>query len=278
MKQCWLKMAGCGILLVSGLAAWAAPKEQPVTLQTKDGWALAANYMPADGQETAVVLLHDLGKSGIEFASFKKALTKAGFSYIAVDLRGHGQSTGSGTYKTFAKEGTDNPFNKMTYDAQAATEFLQTKGFALDQIFLLGTGLGANVAAKTAGLLPEIGGIALISPNVNTRDVLSIPALKLYKGDVLIAASAGDRKGFLEASILRNVAFLSTGDGKVTFLTAYDFVGHELLDKYLTQSVIQWLLTPHKPDVLPDLPPTAANTVDVSGLPAAPLVPSVLAE
>lgn len=281
MQHGWLKITAILAALWIGLNVFAAPKEQSVTLQTKDGWSLAATYSPSKEKDTAVVLLHDLGKSSTHFASFKNALAKAGFTYLAVDLRGHGQSIGAGTYKTFAREGTDNPFNKMTQDAQATVEFLQTKGFTLDRIFLLGTGLGANVAAKTAGLLPDIGGIALISPNVNIRDVLSIPALKLYKGDVLIAASAGDRKGFLEASILRNVSFLSAGDGKVTFLTAYDFIGHELLDKYITQSVIQWLITPHKPEVLPENSlPDNSSAADLSGLPSIPntLMPSVLNE
>jgi len=176
----------------------------------------------------------------------------------------------------------DNPFNKMTYDVQAAVDFLQKKGVSKEHILLLGTGLGANVAAKASGVLPDIGGIALISPNVNIRDVLSIPSLKLYKGDVLIAASAGDRKGFLEASILRNVSFLATGDGKVTFLTAYDFTGHELLDKYLTQSVIQWLSTPHKPEVIQDSPARESYPSEVNSLQTVTtgggLTPSVLAE
>ncbi len=260
--------------------ALAAPKEETVTLSTQDGWALSALYMPAAGKEMAVVLLHDLGKKKEDFTSFKKLLAKDGFAYLAVDLRGHGQSTGQGTYKTFAKEGMDNPFNKMTADVQAAVDFLQKKGFSEEHMLLLGTGLGANVAAKASGLLPDIGGIALISPNVNIRDVLSIPSLKLYKGYVLIAASAGDRKGFLEASILRNVVFLSSGDGNVTFLTAYDFTGHELLDKYLMQSVLQWLKTPHKPEVVPTSSSPDSAGLDLSTLPTASggLLPSVLTE
>ena len=282
---------GCvAALLGAGLCAQAAPKpkEQPVSLNAKDGWKLSALYLPADGQEHAVILLHDLGKSGEAFSSFKKALAKAGFSYLTLDLRGHGQSAQPDGYKKFAKEGADNPFNKMTQDVQAAVAFLQSKKVPLDQIYLVGTGLGANVAAKTVGLLPELGGIALISPNVNIRDVLAVPALKLYKGNVLIAASAGERKGFLEASILRNVSFLAAGEGHVTFLTAYDFTGHELLDKYITQSVVQWLETPHKPEVLPDAPRTqpvsSVVPTDTSGIQILPsdteqaLVPSVLSE
>ena len=151
----------------------------------------------------------------------------------------------------------------MVQDGQTTVSFLRSKGVKPEQIILLGTGLGANVAAKTAQLVPDVEGIALISPNVNIRDVLAVPALRVYKGAVLIAASAGERKGFLEASILRNVSFLTAGEGNVTFLTAYDYVGHELLDKYLTQSVVQWVTTPRKPASVPD-------TKTVS------LVPSVL--
>ena len=81
--------------------------------------------------------------------------------------------------------------------------------------------------------------------------------MRKYKGDVLIAAAADDKKAFLEASVIRNVAFLSSGEGKVTFLTAYDLTSHELLDKYLRPLIIQWLKTPHMPEVKPD-----ANLVD----------------
>lgn len=275
-------------VLLAGVAtvAFGAPKakEQPVTLTTQDGWSLAAVYQPATDKETTVVLLHDLGKKKEEFTSFEKALAKQGFGYLAVDLRGHGQSTGKGEYKTFKREGADNPFNQMVLDGQAAVEFLKSKKVPAENIIILGAGLGANIAAKTAEKMPEVEGIGLISPSANIRDVLPVPSLRAYKGAVLIAASAGDRKGFLEASILRNVAFLTTGEGNVTFLSAYDFTGHELLDKYLTQSVVQWVDTPRKPEVLPDAKPAVwtdssdqEQTVAVapSGTEEA-LVPSVL--
>lgn len=263
----------------------AAPKEQAVSLSTKDGWALSAVYLPATKGST-VVLLHDLGKNKESFSSFKKALAKAGFGYIALDLRGHGQSTSRGNYKTFEKEGPDNPFNKMLHDATAAVSFLKTKRVPEDNILLLGTGLGANIAAKTAGAIPNLKGIALISPGANIRDVLPVPALRTYKGAVLLAASADERKGFLEASILRNVAFLTAGEGNVTFLTAYDSSSHELLDKYLTAAVVQWIATPVKPDLLPDAKPAlpSRSSVQTNGIAVAPssteqaLVPSILVE
>lgn len=275
---------GCLVAILVGLLTPALAKPQNVTLSTKDGWSLAAVYQPATSKKNTVVLLHDLGKNKEAFSSFEKALAKAGFGYLALDLRGHGQSTAKGEYKTFAREGADNPFNQMVQDGQAALDFLKAKKIAPENILLLGTGLGANIAAKITEKNPDVLGIGLISPSANIRDVLPVPALRAYKGAVMLAASAGDRKGFLEASILRNVSFLTSGEGNVTFLTAYDYAGHELLDKYITQSVLQWVDTPLRPEIAPDAKPAGyANAGTIStGVAVAPsqteeaLVPSVL--
>lgn len=107
----------------------AVQKEQSVSLSTQDGWALAALYLPADSGKKTVVLLHDLGKNKEEFSTFKSDLAREGFGYLAVDLRGHGQSTGQGLAYTFAKEGVDNQYNKMTRDVDAAVSFLRKKAF-----------------------------------------------------------------------------------------------------------------------------------------------------
>jgi len=137
--------------------------------------------------------------------------------------------------------------------------------------------MGANVAAKAVSLWPQAGGLALLTPVTNYRDVLPIPALRVYKGKVFIAAAADDKKTFLEASVMRNVSFLSSGAGNVTFATAYDKKGHELLDAWVSAELLQWLQNPQKPEQLPDtveLPQETAapaNTVVEQGL-----FPSVL--
>lgn len=278
-------------LLITGLSSVGIfAKETPVSLSAQDGWKLAAVYQPAAKDHKTVILLHDLNKNKEAFSSFKNSLAKSGFGYVALDLRGHGQSTGGGTAKSFAKEGVDNQFNKMTRDVDAAIRFLQTKQIPLDQIVLLGAGLGANIVAKSSTFWADIPSIALISPSANIRDVLAIPPLRLYKGNVLIAAAAADKKLFLEASIIRNVAYLSTGEeaGQVTFLTAYDLKSHEMLDKYLIPSVLQWLRTPRRPEILPDAPTIqhalSELPTDTQGIAVAPssteesLIPSVLGE
>ena len=280
-----LKIAApAGALALLAFPAWgAAAKEQPVVLSTQDGWEIAALYQPADDGSKTVVLLHDLGKNKEEFSTFKSNLKREGFGYLALDLRGHGKSINKGEAFSFAKEGVDNEYNKMTRDVDAAISFLNKKGIPSSEIVVLGAGLGANVAAKSMSFSPDIAGLALISPTTNNKDVLSIPAMRLYKGDILIAAGAADKKSFLEASVIRNVAFLTAGEGKVTFLTAYDLTSHDMLDKYLRPAVIQWLKTPHKPEVLPDAPPVDLTVpTDTQGFLVPPsgteesLVPSIL--
>ena len=280
----WVGVFG---MLMCAVCVAASPNGSAVSLATKDGWTLSARYLAAKPQHRTVVLLHDLGKNKEAFSALQTALSNAGMGYLALDLRGYGQSVGKGKASSFAREGVDNPFNKMTRDVDAAMEFLHKKGVKNEDICLLGAGLGANVAAKSTTFWPEVAQVALISPTANKRDVLTIPAMRVYKGNVLVAAAAADKKMFLEASVIRNVAYLTTGteNGKVTFLTAYDKTSHEMLDRYLIPAVIQWLKTPQRPEVLPDEPTVdlAAHTpTQTQGTPVAPsateeaLVPSVL--
>ena len=194
-----------------------------------------------------------------DYAAFSDKLKSAGFGYLALDLRGHGKSTNKGSYKAFAKEGVDNDYNKMTRDVNAAMDYLKGRGIAEENVVFIGAGLGANVAAKSASLWPGIAGLAMLTPVTNLRDVLPIPALRVYKGYTFFACAADDKKAFLEASLMRNVAFLSAGEGKVTFATAYDKESHEMLDKWLSAELLQWLKTPQKPELNPDISPEEAQ-------------------
>lgn len=264
MRFTFIKLAFIFVWFLGWGPVWTA--ERTVSLPTRDGWTLAAVYDPAKGDQRTVILLHDLGKNKEAFSSLRTALANAGMGYLALDLRGHGKSTDLGVASSFARERVDNQFNKMTRDVDAAMEFLQKQKVPMDKVCVLGAGLGANVAAKSMTFWPDIPLLALISPTANTRDVLTIPALRLYKNNVLIAAAAADKKMFLEASVIRNVAYLTTGpeNGKVTFLTAYDKTSHEMLNQYFIPSVIQWLKTPQRPEITSDKNFSAGSTAIIA--------------
>jgi len=236
----------------------AAPvlAQENVKFTTEDGWEIAAIYQPASEEtQKTVILLHDLGKNKSEFKTFSQKLQAQGFGYLIIDMRGHGDSINKGEYKTFLKTGTDNEFNLMARDITAAINYLGTQKETPPQdIFLTGSGLGANVASKAIALNPDTGGIALLTPSLKTRDVLTMTGIKVNKRPVFIAVSAEDRKQMMEASFIRNAAFLASGEGKVTFMTAFNLRGIEMIEKFLIDEIIQWYRTPQRPEVKPDAP------------------------
>ncbi|MDR0953167.1 MAG: alpha/beta hydrolase [Elusimicrobiota bacterium] len=225
--------------------------EEKVSLTTEDRWKIAALYQQTTNG-VSVILLHDLGGKKEDFKNFSNALAENGYGYLAIDLRGHGASTNLNLQKNFKKTGTNNEFNQMVRDVNAAIAFLNNKGVKNENIFLLGAGLGANVAAKSLIFNTNIAGVLLLTPSLKTRDVLTMSGIKIFKKPVFIAVSSEDRKSFMEASFIRNAAYLSSGSGKVAFITAYNLRGVPMLDKYLTPDVLQWLKTPQLPEVKPD--------------------------
>lgn len=221
-------------------------------LTTSDGWVLAATYYRGNS-ENCVILLPDLEKTRADFAGLTEKLKGEEFCYLALDLRGHGYSTNKGTFTDFEKTGQKNDFNNMTEDVAIAMKYLKERGFDENKIYFLGAGLGANVAGKSLKKYPHIAGIAMLTPSLKQRDVVTLSGIKGYKGPVFIGVSSEDRKQFMEATFIRNAAFVHSGKGKVTFVTAYNLKGTVMLDKYLLPTFIQWLKTPVLPEIKSDV-------------------------
>ena len=240
------------LLLVFAMLAPLVFAQSEVSWKTADNWTIKGTFLPSKNGKM-VILLHELARNKEDYKNFEKRLENEDFGYLAFDLRGHGQSTNLNVYTNFKKTGTDNEFNQMVRDVEGAINFLNSKGYQTEDIFIIGAGLGANVAAKAVGLNPQIAGLGLLTPGLKTRDVLSMGGIKMYKNPVMIAVGSVDRKPMMEANLLRNAAFLSSGQGKVLFLTAYDLAGVKMLDRYLTNNVITWLQHPALPEVLPDI-------------------------
>ena len=241
------------LLLIFALFTPLCFAQSEVNWKTADNWDIKGIFLPSKNGKM-VILLHELGRTREDYKNFIKRLENEEFGYLAFDLRGHGKSTNLGTYNNFKKTGTDNEFNQMVRDVEGAINFLNSQGYQTEDIFIIGAGLGANVAAKAVGLNPQIAGLGLLTPGLKTKDVLSMGGIKMYKNPVMIAVGSIDRKPMMEANLLRNAAFLSSGQGKVLFLTAYELAGTKMLDRYLTNNVIWWLKEPALPEVLPDTP------------------------
>ncbi len=243
------KLFTCSLFILLCASVFA---QSNIALTSNGGWSIASTFYQGESSK-CVILLHDLEKSRGEFSNLTSKLESEKFCYLSLDLRGHGYSTNKGKYEDFEKTGQKNEFNNMVEDVYSAINYLKNKGFEEEDIYLLGTGLGANIAGKSLSKYNKIAGIAMLTPSLKQRDVVTLSGIKDFKGPVFIGVSSEDRKQFMEASFIRNAAYLHSGQGKVTFLTAYNLKGTAMLNKYMTPALLQWLKTPSIPEVKSDM-------------------------
>jgi pimeloyl-ACP methyl ester carboxylesterase len=165
-------------IAASAAAQSATPTRDPeiVPLITKDGVQLTLSYYPSAErkgtlgakQVTPVVLLHDYKDTRAIFGGLATRLQAAGegaaprgtFAVIAVDLRGHGDSTrqalpNGGQAELDAAKITPGGIAAMVgFDMETVRRWLVTKNdegaFNLNKLCLIGAGMGANVAVNWA--------------------------------------------------------------------------------------------------------------------------------
>lgn len=163
----------CGLVL-QGQLATAQSASQPgesedVRLKTKDGFKLGATYFPSNLGRDAVpiVILHDLNENRAVFNALARELQNPvgqelqSHAVLTVDLRGHGESKTqhgrNGQTRQLESERLKpvDYQNMVLQDMEAVRTFLRRKNDAgelnLNKLCLMGSGLGANVAAAYAG-------------------------------------------------------------------------------------------------------------------------------
>jgi len=170
----------------------AAPER--VTLTTSDGVEIAGSFYAAEGPvRGGLLLLHMLGADRDSFSDTAGKLRKEGFSALAIDLRGHGESTkakqGSINYMAF----TSDDYAAMDRDVDAALAWLEERLEKGSPIGVLGASIGANLALRAATAHPEVVGVALLSPSLDYRGIVTESVLPKY-GDrpLFVAVSEGD--------------------------------------------------------------------------------------
>jgi dienelactone hydrolase len=86
-----LRCLAAGLVLLALLPADVAAATQRVTIRTDDGISLAATWYETGARSApAVILLHMLHKSRLDWESVATRLAAEGIGALAIDLRGHG--------------------------------------------------------------------------------------------------------------------------------------------------------------------------------------------
>lgn len=271
MKALQLTLAA---LLCAGSARAQQRAAETVTFQAADGWTIHADYLaPAEGAPVAL-LLHSHKGSSAEWKSFQEQLKRYGYGWLAPDLRGHGRSvvdpSGSTvTWKNFRSGGSDNEYNKMIRDVDGALVFLSTRAVSTENVFIVGSILGANLGIKTAAIYKEIPRVVAVSPVLNVNDVLVVNPLRAYgRKPLLMLAGANRERQFKEFQLLNDIAKLACGPENVTTLVEARGFGSELVNRYSARRILDWLGNSRFPPVV-----ESSSTYVTGGLETVPWEP-----
>lgn len=162
-----------------------------VTLKTSDGVEIIGKYHPAVQSQRAAILLHMMPATKESWDAFVVELDHAGYSSIAIDERGHGESTMNDTldYKQFSEEQQQ----AKILDVEAAFLYLQQQGFEESNMIVVGASIGANLAIQFASEHPRIPFVIALSPGLNYRGVKTDGFItQLHDGQRVVLVSSDD--------------------------------------------------------------------------------------
>ncbi len=168
-------------------------KSEKIVFETEDGVKIAGNYYPASGNK-AVILLHMMPATKESWRDFAVKLNERGFAALAIDLRGHGESTkGEGDRVLNHEKFSDREHQESIKDVEAASGFLKSKGFNPQSIALAGASIGANLALRYQAEHPDAAFTALLSPGLDYRGVETVPlAEKIGSKQFVFLAAGGE--------------------------------------------------------------------------------------
>ena len=134
------------------------------------GIELGAWFLPNPASHTAVVLVHGKDASRTRemqngFVAFAVALRQRGFNILMIDLRGHGTST-----QTPVSFGLNE-----RHDVLGAVDWLHARGFALQDVGVLGISLGG---ASSIGAMADEPGLGALVTDCSFANFLPMAEAK----------------------------------------------------------------------------------------------------
>lgn len=189
-----------------------AGEAERVILEAEDGLSIVGTFYPGagDSPRPAVILLHMNGRDRTDWAQFASLLTEQGYSAMAVDLRGHGETGG------------EKEWDKAAGDLELVWKYLAGRqDIDGTRIAATGASIGANMALVLAAAEPTIKTLVLLSPGENYLGVTTSDRIVEY-GDrsMLLVASQEDT---VAADSSENLINLAQGNAE---LIMYDGAGH----------------------------------------------------
>lgn len=166
--------------------------QERISFETSDKIEIVGDWSAPVGAKRAVLLLHMMPALRVSWLPLSRSLNGAGFATLAIDLRGHGESTNKETlnYQNFS----DAEHQASRLDVDAAVNFLKSKGFGEENISFAGASIGANLSLDALYRYKGVTRAVLLSPGLDYRGVKIESLMKGLNANqkVWIIAAEGD--------------------------------------------------------------------------------------
>jgi pimeloyl-ACP methyl ester carboxylesterase len=211
---------------------------EPVEFATGDGVALRGDFQAGDPGH-AVVLVHGLNEDRHSWKPLENLLNETGFTWLAFDLRGHGQSRVRAGAPYELANFTAQDFAAMEQDVAAAIEVVRSRS-APACLALVGASVGANLALRVGSADPGVDAAVLLSPGKDYRGLTTLDALPGWGPRPLwLGAARGDAPALEGAQAIAAAAPADT-------LALVDGSAHGtnlLADRSMAAAIAGWLAT-----------------------------------
>ena len=163
--------------------------KQRVTFTTSDGVMITGDYWQSDSPR-AILLLHMMPSDRSSWKPITEDLWRLGYKVLAIDLRGHGESTRQGAKTLDYNKFSDAQHQESIKDVSAAVEFLKSKG--AKNFAIVGASIGANLALTYGIEDSSVKTIVLLSASLDYHGVKTEDAAAEFNKPMLIVASDDD--------------------------------------------------------------------------------------
>lgn len=214
---------------------------KPAFLDTADHFQVAYELKRAPDPKGAVLLLHGLGTNLDEWYTFGKALRRDGWTTMALDLRGHGDSLYAGKEEVRWTEMNAEGRRSSFHDVEAAVRHLKVHVPEAEQnLWIIGSSFGSSLALVYAAAHPDIQGAVLLSPGLIYGDIQTEEAARKFRSRVLLAAAEDDFGAVQEAG---NLFGWIPSQNKKMLTRPKGGHGAQMLDEAedLKKEILEWL-------------------------------------
>ena len=240
------------LMVVAARSTAFAETQRTVHFRTTDNVTITGTYYPVKRNPAPTVLLiHSVARNRTVWDEFAKVLQQTGMAALAIDLRGHGESTGKltadGSLAIDFHNFVGSDYQDMLLDIEAAVDWLQVQP-EIDHkhIALVGESLGANLVLRYGAINEDIAAFVAFSPGINYRDVRTDDVIvQLGRRPLHIFVSQFDAFAFESSKRLveiQKASGIDTATNELTICTG-SLHGSNMLHgvKNLPQITVNWL-------------------------------------